>query len=176
MGQSTQHQADHCGLEEGFARRVAPLVVLAQAATLPKPAERALDHPAAGQAPRNSGGLRPSQAMTAPVGVQTPRGFGGCPTLAPLQAWVGGRVVPNSVTRCQAWQAENMVGRSQPLPWSPDSGRLPLFSRYAGMSLSVRADNPAVRLYERVGFRKVVGTESVNRVGTTSYTMRLSLR
>jgi ribosomal protein S18 acetylase RimI-like enzyme len=46
--------------------------------------------------------------------------------------------------------------------------------RYAGISLSVRADNPAVRLYERLGFRKVAGTESVNRVGTTSYTMLLS--
>jgi ribosomal protein S18 acetylase RimI-like enzyme len=49
-------------------------------------------------------------------------------------------------------------------------------ARYAGISLSVRADNPAVRLYERLGFRKVAGAESVNRVGTTSYIMLLSLK
>lgn len=49
-------------------------------------------------------------------------------------------------------------------------------TRYAGMSLSVPADNPVVRLYERLGFPKVVRTERVNRVGTTSYTMLLSWR
>jgi ribosomal protein S18 acetylase RimI-like enzyme len=40
---------------------------------------------------------------------------------------------------------------------------------FPAVTLNVRADNPAVRLYERVGF-KVIG-EIVNRVGTKSYMM-----
>ena len=47
-------------------------------------------------------------------------------------------------------------------------------ARYPGISLSVRTDNPAVRLYERLGFEKVAGSEQANRTGTTSYTMLLS--
>ena len=43
--------------------------------------------------------------------------------------------------------------------------------RFPGVSLSVRADNPVVRLYERVGFVKVSGSEIVNRVGVESYNM-----
>jgi GNAT superfamily N-acetyltransferase len=46
-------------------------------------------------------------------------------------------------------------------------------SRYPGISLSVRDDNPAVRLYERLSFRKVAGSDMKNRVGTTSYNMLL---
>jgi ribosomal protein S18 acetylase RimI-like enzyme len=42
---------------------------------------------------------------------------------------------------------------------------------YAGISLSVRADNPAVRLYERLGFVRT--SELTNRVGTKSLTMLL---
>ena len=42
---------------------------------------------------------------------------------------------------------------------------------YPAVSLSVRGSNPAVRLYERVGFRKVEGSDVVNRVGSISFTM-----
>ena len=40
---------------------------------------------------------------------------------------------------------------------------------FRAVTLNVRADNPAFRLYERAGF-SVIG-EIVNRVGTRSYTM-----
>lgn len=43
--------------------------------------------------------------------------------------------------------------------------------RYPGVCLSVRADNPARRLYERVGFRAVEGSDVTNRVQGTSITM-----
>ena len=43
--------------------------------------------------------------------------------------------------------------------------------RFAAVSLSVRADNDARRLYERFGFRPVDGREVENRVGGTSITM-----
>lgn len=43
---------------------------------------------------------------------------------------------------------------------------------FRAVTLNVRADNPAVRLYERVGFN-VIG-EIVNRVGTKSYTMLIT--
>lgn len=42
-----------------------------------------------------------------------------------------------------------------------------------GISLSVREENPAVRLYQRLGFRAVPGTEKVNRVGSRSFVMLL---
>jgi ribosomal protein S18 acetylase RimI-like enzyme len=42
-------------------------------------------------------------------------------------------------------------------------------SRFPAVTLSVRADNPAVRLYQRAGF-EVTGM-IVNRVGTRSYAM-----
>ncbi len=42
---------------------------------------------------------------------------------------------------------------------------------YPGLALSVRADNPAVHLYQRCGF--VTVNEIVNRVGGMSYDMRL---
>lgn len=44
--------------------------------------------------------------------------------------------------------------------------------RFPGVSLSVRQDNPAVRLYEKLGFRQH-GTAFTNRVGTPSMTMLL---
>lgn len=42
---------------------------------------------------------------------------------------------------------------------------------YPAVSLSVRSDNPVIRLYERSGFIKVPDTEHPNRAGTTSFTM-----
>jgi len=48
--------------------------------------------------------------------------------------------------------------------------------RFAAVSLSVRADNDALRLYERFGFRPVAGTAIENRVGGTSITMVRVLR
>jgi ribosomal protein S18 acetylase RimI-like enzyme len=43
--------------------------------------------------------------------------------------------------------------------------------RFAAVSLSVRGDNDARRLYVRFGFRPVDGSEVGNRVGGTSITM-----
>ncbi|WP_067834330.1 GNAT family N-acetyltransferase [Nocardia lijiangensis] len=48
--------------------------------------------------------------------------------------------------------------------------------RYPAMSLSVREDNPARRLYQHVGFVDVPRSQIVNRAGTTSITMVLRLR
>jgi len=42
---------------------------------------------------------------------------------------------------------------------------------YPAISLNVRGSNPAVRLYQRVGFVKVDGSEARNRVGGTSFNM-----
>jgi len=47
-------------------------------------------------------------------------------------------------------------------------------TRYTGVSLSVRMENPAIRLYERLGFRKTSATPIVNRVGTESVVMLLN--
>lgn len=44
---------------------------------------------------------------------------------------------------------------------------------HPGVCLSVRADNPARRLYERAGFRAVPGSDITNRAGSTSITMVL---
>ena len=43
-------------------------------------------------------------------------------------------------------------------------------ARFSAVSLSVRADNPVVRLYERTGFIKVSGSEIINR-SVVSYNM-----
>jgi hypothetical protein len=43
--------------------------------------------------------------------------------------------------------------------------------RAVGLCLNVRHDNPARRLYERVGFRLVPGPGVPNRVGGTSFGM-----
>ena len=45
-------------------------------------------------------------------------------------------------------------------------------AHYPAVALNVRADNPAFRLYQRLGF--VVVNELVNRVGGRSYDMRLT--
>lgn len=47
---------------------------------------------------------------------------------------------------------------------------------YGAIALKVRLSNPAVRLYERLGFRKVPGSEFVNRVGGVSFVMERVLR
>ena len=44
-------------------------------------------------------------------------------------------------------------------------------TRFPAVALNVRADNPALRLYQRAGF-EVIG-EITNRVGTKSYNMVL---
>ena len=43
---------------------------------------------------------------------------------------------------------------------------------HASVSLNVRSDNPALRLYERLGFVKVEESEVTNRRGGTSFTMK----
>ncbi len=45
--------------------------------------------------------------------------------------------------------------------------------RYRGICLNVREGNPAVRLYERLGFHKIAESEVTNRVGTRSFNMLL---
>lgn len=44
-------------------------------------------------------------------------------------------------------------------------------NRFEAVSLSVRGDNPVVRLYERAGFIRVAGSEVVNSTGTVSFNM-----
>jgi GNAT superfamily N-acetyltransferase len=42
---------------------------------------------------------------------------------------------------------------------------------FPGICLSVRAENPVANLYQRAGFIKLEGSEVVNRIGGSSYTM-----
>ena len=44
-------------------------------------------------------------------------------------------------------------------------------SEFPSVSLSIRADNLALRLYERFGFVRVAGTEVTNRAGSVSFSM-----
>ena len=44
-------------------------------------------------------------------------------------------------------------------------------SVYPAVSLNVRANNPAINLYQRVGFIKVEGSEVMNRTGGISFNM-----
>ena len=45
--------------------------------------------------------------------------------------------------------------------------------RGLGLCLSVRSENPARRLYERLGFRDIPGSDVLNRAGGTSIGMEL---
>jgi len=42
---------------------------------------------------------------------------------------------------------------------------------YPQMSLSIRENNPAIHLYERLGFAKVASSEHTNSAGSITYTM-----
>jgi GNAT superfamily N-acetyltransferase len=44
-------------------------------------------------------------------------------------------------------------------------------AEFRAVCLSTRSDNPALKLYERVGFVPVAGTEVTNRIGSVSFTM-----
>ncbi|MBD2502151.1 GNAT family N-acetyltransferase [Anabaena azotica] len=46
---------------------------------------------------------------------------------------------------------------------------------YPSISLSTRKSNPALRLYQRLGWKIVPGSETVNRVGSISLKMKLDL-
>ena len=46
--------------------------------------------------------------------------------------------------------------------------------RGLGLCLSVRAENPARRLYERLGFRDISGSAAPNRAGGMSIGMALT--
>jgi len=48
-------------------------------------------------------------------------------------------------------------------------------TRHRVVSLSVRSDNPALNLYEKMGFCPVEGSQRTNRTGGTSITMKLDL-
>ena len=43
--------------------------------------------------------------------------------------------------------------------------------QFPAISLSIRADKPALRLYQRMGFVPVTGSEVINREGGRSFTM-----
>lgn len=51
--------------------------------------------------------------------------------------------------------------------------RLEAIRRNVGLCLNVRATNPAVRLYQKIGFRSIQGTEVKNRAGGFSFGMVL---
>jgi ribosomal protein S18 acetylase RimI-like enzyme len=44
---------------------------------------------------------------------------------------------------------------------------------YRSVSLSVRSSNLALSLYERSGFKVIEGSETINRTGGTSFTMKV---
>jgi GNAT superfamily N-acetyltransferase len=47
---------------------------------------------------------------------------------------------------------------------------------YPAISLSVRANNPVLGLYERTGFLKIPGSDVVNRLGEASFNMMCEFR
>lgn len=80
--------------------------------------------------------------------------------------WLADDVPELAMAVAPAWRGQG-IG-SQLLDEVLQAGR----GYYRAISLSVRADNPAVRLYERAGFEKVPGSETLNRVGGTSFIMQ----
>jgi ribosomal protein S18 acetylase RimI-like enzyme len=46
-------------------------------------------------------------------------------------------------------------------------------SAYPAVSLNVRATNPALHLYQRLGFQVVPGSEVINRIGGISFNMKV---
>lgn len=49
-------------------------------------------------------------------------------------------------------------------------------SHFPGVSLSVRASNPVLKLYERVGFNRITGSEVINKAGEVSFNMMLEFQ
>jgi GNAT superfamily N-acetyltransferase len=47
--------------------------------------------------------------------------------------------------------------------------------KFPGICLNVRDDNPSRKLYQKIGFRDVPGSEMKNRMGTVSRNMRIEL-
>lgn len=58
---------------------------------------------------------------------------------------------------------------TQLLDWALEVARID----YAALSLSVREENPAVRLYQRMGFIEVPSSRRINRAGSVSFNMLL---
>ena len=49
-------------------------------------------------------------------------------------------------------------------------------SQLPGIVLSVRRDNPAIKFYEKLSFKRIPESQLVNRMGTESIHMYLALR
>jgi len=94
-------------------------------------------------------------------------GFVGAAWLRPIRAYafVRENVPELAIGVDSAWRGHGVGGRlMRELLEAADSD-------YAATCLSVRRENPAVRLYERLGYEMVPGSVIENRVGGESITM-----